>query len=260
METQPLSSNSNSEASSVARLPELSIREVLTPRVITAIINYSLLAYLDIALRALQPLFYTTSIPLGGLGFDAPLVGLCLGAFGLFSGLYQAFVFSPVYDRFGTKKIFVTSILTFVPMFGLFPLMNLSARKRGVDAITWAELTIQMVLYVLMDMGFSISFLKLIVTKTHGCTGCAFIYIRSAAPNSRSLGATNGLAQTCVSVVRAIGPAASTSLFAVSLQRNILRGNFVYVIMVLFSIGALYATTYLPRTLWQVPEENDQTS
>lgn len=135
----------------------LPIREVLTPRVVTAVVNYSLLAFLDITLRAIQPLFYTSGIKFGGLGFAPPIVGLCLGAFGLFSGLYQAFVFSPVYNRFGTKKIFVTSILTFIPMFALFPLMNLSARYNGVDALTWVELTLQMILYVLMDMGFSAS-------------------------------------------------------------------------------------------------------
>lgn len=117
--------------------------------------NYALLAFLDITLRALQPLFYTSKIQYGGLGFSPAVVGMCLGAFGLFSGLYQAFVFPSVYDRFGTKKVFVTSLLTFVPMFTLFPLMNLSAQRNGVDAITWIELTLQIILYVIMDMGFS---------------------------------------------------------------------------------------------------------
>ncbi|KAJ6461113.1 MFS general substrate transporter [Mycena sanguinolenta] len=217
----------------------LSLREVLTPRVITAVSNYSLLALLDIALRALQPLFYTLHIRNGGLGFSPPLVGLCLGAFGLFSGLYQATLFAPVYNRFGTKRIFVTSMVTFIPMFALFPLMNLSARGNGVNGIIFAELTLQMVLYVIMDMGFS----------------CAFIYMRSAAPNKHSLGATNGIGQTCVSIVRAFGPAASTSLFSLSLQRNLLGGWLVYVILVLVSALALLGTTSLPTKVWEVPEE-----
>lgn len=220
----------------------LPIREVLTGRVVTAIINYSLLAFLDIALRALQPLFYTMPIRYGGLGFSPPVVGLCLGAFGLLSGLYQAFVFSPVYDRFGTKKVFVTSILTFVPMFALFPLMNLSAVHHGINALTWVELGFQAILYVLMDMGFS----------------CAFIYIRAAAPNKRVLGATNGLAQTSISVVRAIGPALSTSLFSLSLERNILGGSFVYVVMVILTVGALYATTYLPKKIWDAAQDQEE--
>ncbi|KZP16700.1 MFS general substrate transporter [Athelia psychrophila] len=234
---------SEQEGSSVAQTKDkpLPIREVLTPRVVTAVVNYSLLAFLDITLRAIQPLFYTSGIKFGGLGFAPPIVGLCLGAFGLFSGLYQAFVFSPVYNRFGTKKIFVTSILTFIPMFALFPLMNLSARYNGVDALTWVELTLQMILYVLMDMGFS----------------CAFIYVRSAAPNRRSLGATNGLAQTCISVVRAIGPALSSSLYAVSVQRNIFGGWFVYIVLIIASALALLGSAYLPKKLWEVEEDEE---
>ncbi|KAJ6617519.1 MFS general substrate transporter [Mycena sp. CBHHK59/15] len=220
----------------------LSLREVLTPRVITAVANYSLLALLDIALRALQPLFYTIQIQYGGLGFSPPVVGLCLGAFGLFSGLYQATIFAPIYNRFGTKRIFVTSVLTFIPMFALFPLMNLSARHGGVNTVTWAELTLQMVLYVIMDMGFS----------------CAFIYVRSAAPSKRSLGATNGIAQTSISVVRGIGPVASTSLFAVSLEINLIGGWLVYVVLVVVSALALVATTYLPTTIWDADEDEDR--
>ncbi|KAF7360778.1 MFS general substrate transporter [Mycena venus] len=217
----------------------LPLREVLTPRVIVAVSNYSLLAFLDIALRALQPLFYTLHIRYGGLGFSPPIVGLCLGAFGLFSGLYQATIFVPIYNLFGTKNTFVVSVLTFMPMFALFPLMNLSARDNGVNAATWAAMTLQMILYIIMDMGFS----------------CALIYVRSAAPSKYSLGATNGIAQTCISIVRAIGPVASTSLFSISLEKHLLGGWLVYVVMVLISALSLIGTAYLPTKLWEVPEE-----
>ncbi|KAF8218231.1 major facilitator superfamily domain-containing protein [Mycena galopus ATCC 62051] len=225
--------------SSAPEIRHLSLREVLTPRVIVVVSNYSLLALLDIALRALQPLFYTLHIRFGGLGFSPPLVGLCLGAFGLFTGLYQATLFPSVYNRFGAKPIFVSSIMMFIPIFALLPLMNLSARHNGVNAVTFAELTIQMILYVWMDMAFS----------------CAFIYVRSAAPSKHSLGATNGIAQTCISIMRAIGPVASTSLFSFSLQRNLLGGWLVYVVMIFISALALLGTTYLPKKVWEVPEE-----
>ena len=55
--------------------------------------------------------------------------------------------------------------------------------------------------------------------------------VSSAAPNKRSLGAMNGLAQTIVSTLRALGPAAATSLFAFSLQNNILGGQFAYAVL-----------------------------
>lgn len=80
--------------------------------------------------------------------------------------------------------------------------------------------------------------------------GCAFIYVRAAAPSRRSLGATNGLAQTSISVVRAIGPALSNALFAVSLEKNIAGGWFVYIVFIALTGAALYAASYLPKTLW----------
>lgn len=88
-------------------------------------------------------------------------------------------------------------------------------------------------------------------------TGCAFIYVRSAAPNRRSLGATNGLAQTCISVVRAIGPALSSSLYAVSVQRNIFGGWFVYIVLIIASALALLGSAYLPKKLWEVEEDEE---
>jgi hypothetical protein len=57
------------------------------------------------------------------------------------------------------------------------------------------------------------------------------MYISTAAPNKRSLGATNGIAQTMVAIQRTVGPASAASLFAFSLKNNVLGGNFAYVVM-----------------------------
>jgi len=133
----------------------LSIRQILGyPRVVAAVLNYTFLAFLDISFRALQPLIYTTSIPYGGLGLPPPSVGVALGAFGLASGLFQTFSFVHIYNRLGPKPVFRLSISTYLPMFVLFPLMNLSALHGSVNLLTWIELALQISLYVLMDMGF----------------------------------------------------------------------------------------------------------
>jgi hypothetical protein len=76
------------------------------------------------------------------------------------------------------------------------------------------------------------------------------MYITAAAPNKRSLGATNGLAQTTVSIARAIGPAFATSLFSFSVEQNILGGYGVYSLFLVLSIGALLLATHLPAELW----------
>ena len=72
------------------------------------------------------------------------------------------------------------------------------------------------------------------------------IYLSSAAPRSR-LGATNGLAQTVASLMRAIGPYSATSLFAFSIDRNVLGGNFAYFVLVLIGVMSLGAASMFPR-------------
>ncbi|KAH9046368.1 hypothetical protein EDB83DRAFT_2203112, partial [Lactarius deliciosus] len=52
--------------------------------------------------------------------------------------------------------------------------------------------------------------------------------ISSSPPNKRSLGATNGLAQTVDAIQCAVGPAATASLFVSTLQNNVLGRQFAY--------------------------------
>lgn len=55
--------------------------------------------------------------------------------------------------------------------------------------------------------------------------------------------------------MRALGPVASTSLFAVSLQRNWLGGYGVYPIMIALASVLFTVSTHLPRNLW--PKEKE---
>jgi hypothetical protein len=77
------------------------------------------------------------------------------------------------------------------------------------------------------------------------------MYISTAAPNKRSLGATNGVAQTIVSIQRTVGPAAAASLFAFSLENDILRGNFVYVVLLAVVCFGLGVAAQLPKSMWK---------
>ena len=77
------------------------------------------------------------------------------------------------------------------------------------------------------------------------------MYISTAAPNKRSLSATNGIAQTIVSIQRTVGPAAAASLFAFSLENNILGGKFVYVVLVAVVLFGLNVAVLLPKNMWK---------
>ena len=77
------------------------------------------------------------------------------------------------------------------------------------------------------------------------------MYISTAAPNKRSLGATNGIAQTMVSIQRTVGPAAAASLFAFSLEHNILGGNLAYVVVLGIVWVGLCVAMKLPKNTWK---------
>jgi hypothetical protein len=84
-------------------------------------------------------------------------------------------------------------------------------------------------------------------------TDSVFMFIAAAAPNKRSLGATNGLAQTVVAIQRTVGPAAAASLFAFSLANDVLGlgGNFAYVVLLVVVCVGLGVAAQLPRYTWK---------
>jgi hypothetical protein len=75
------------------------------------------------------------------------------------------------------------------------------------------------------------------------------MYITAAAPNKRSLGATNGLAQMTASIVRAIGPAASTSMFAYSVQHKLMGGYAVYAVLITATASSVMLSAKLPESI-----------
>ena len=60
------------------------------------------------------------------------------------------------------------------------------------------------------------------------------------------MGSVNGLGQSITSIVRAIGPALTTSLFAISKEYNVLGGNLVYVILALLTTTLVVLSRRLP--------------
>ncbi|TBU27875.1 MFS general substrate transporter [Dichomitus squalens] len=215
------------------------LRSVLTRPVVLSIANYGVLALVEIAFLVLMPLFLSTPIALGGLGLKPPTIGAILGTLGIADGILQALFFARLIDAWGPKRVFQLGLSMFAPLYALYPLMNLYARVHGLTWVVWMMVGVQQLLLVIMDMSF----------------GAIFLFITSSVPDSRLLGATNGVAQVVAAVVRAIGPAASTSLFATSLERNWLGGYGVYAILIPFSVILSIVSTLLPREMWPKPGE-----
>ncbi|KAJ3568782.1 hypothetical protein NP233_g5486 [Leucocoprinus birnbaumii] len=223
----------------------LPLQAVLTRPVIISITNYIALAFLEIMLCSLLPLFFAMPIDIGGLGLSPPTIGYLLGSYGAVSGILNVFFFPAILKRFGEKRVFSLGMITFIPIYLLMPIMNIYARTWGIGLGVWLMVALEFLMMLLTTMSYEF------FTK-----GTIFIYITASVPDQRYLGATNGLSQTAVSIARAIGPALSTSLFSYSVQKDILGGYGVYVLMIAFSFLALVIVSFLPSHIWD--EMDDQ--
>ncbi|KZP17587.1 MFS general substrate transporter [Athelia psychrophila] len=221
-------------AEQIAHEAPVPLRGLLTRPVLLSVSVYGLLAMIEMAMRALFPLFYSSAIEYGGLGLSPTTIGIILGSFGLAGSLFQLVFFSKIIARWGVKRLLMTAMTAFVPLFAMFPLIHYMAWRWGMVPIVWAGIVLQIMIAIVMDMSF----------------GCIYIYMSAAAPNRRSLGATNGIAQTVASIVRVIGPAASTSLFAASAKHNLLGGYAVYLILTVLSGLSLFVVARMPKQPW----------
>ncbi|KAF8557103.1 MFS multidrug-resistance DHA1 sub-family [Imleria badia] len=222
--------NENTKKQDEAPLP---LRALLIPRVLIAAGNYAAFSLVEIAFRAVQPLFFATPLELGGLGLDPPRIGNILSVYGVVNGLFQVFFFADLHDRFGSKAMYSVAIASGVPVTLTLPLINALARTQGLSWIVWSLVTVQLALAIVLNMGYS----------------SIFIYIAAASPNRASLGATNGIAQLLVSITRAIGPASVTSMFSISTKTPEHAWFVYYYLLSLVCLG-IGASLLLPRKVW----------
>jgi len=230
------------------------LRQLMTRRVLLAVVNYATLALLDIAYRAIQPVFFSTPVDNGGLGLAPPSIGKILAFFGGLNGIFQVTCFMRAHSLWGTKKLFVGGLCCAIPMFALFPVMNALARVYGVGPAVYSVIALQVVFSLGLGSCYGMTSWLLVMEYRRvnlSLTGCIFIYISAASPNRASLGATNGIAQLLVSIVRAVGPATTTSLFSLSLAEGYVGGGLVYVVLLAISLAAVIFGTTLPQQVWQ---------
>jgi hypothetical protein len=132
------------------------LRELFVPRILTPLANYVYLAFLSMAFAALQPLFYSTPIELGGLGLPPSTIGVCLGTTAFMTGIFQVLFFDQIVKRWGAKRVFLFGLAAFLPIFACFPLINAFARAAGGRSrVVWVMIFVQMALVIVMDMSYS---------------------------------------------------------------------------------------------------------
>ena len=71
--------------------------------------------------------------------------------------------------------------------------------------------------------------------------------LNDIAPSPSTLGTLNALALTLVSGIRAVAPAAFSSIFATGVGNQILDGHLIWVILVLMALAYIAAVRWLPE-------------
>ncbi|KNZ80197.1 Protein ZINC INDUCED FACILITATOR-LIKE 1 [Termitomyces sp. J132] len=212
----------------------MSFSGLLIPQVLTPLLVYTFLSFVDMGMQVLLPLMYSTSISIGGLGFDAYRIGVILSIFGFVNAFVQFFFLGHLVRRFGPRNLLALTQLSNAVNIGLYPLLSFFVRRAGrADGIVWAIIVLQLISRLTAGMGW----------------GSIQLLIVDSAPNRASLGATNGMGQAVGCIARSVGPSVASSLFSLSLERNLVGGCLVYLVLVGFALLGLGITYMLPRKL-----------
>lgn len=140
----------------------LPLRSLMTFRVIIAAANYAFLSLVDIAFRAIQPLFFSTPIEMGGLGLPPSTIGNILSMFGILNGFFQIFFFAKIHDRWGSKRVFMAGIAAGIPLFLSFPVISYLARTQGLTPTLWVAVAVQIVFSIMPSLSYGACFMPMI--------------------------------------------------------------------------------------------------
>ncbi len=243
-----------------------SLGSLFTYDVVVPSANYALLSLLEISFRTTYPIFLSTPIDHGGLELPPRMIGKIMAIVGIFIGIFQICFFARINKRWGTKKVFMGGLASFLPAFALFPIISSLARQ-GYTLAVWVAIGLQIMFNVFWNSSFGLFIFQMIsrfIDFPLSFVGAIFIFIAAASPSHASLGATVGFSQVCrlidttdhlltlsqqttVSFMRAVGPAAANSLFSLSVSEGYLGGNLVYYVLMFGAAISLFVGCLLPR-------------
>jgi hypothetical protein len=230
--------------------PKPKVSELAAPAFICVIANIGFLAFIDMANAALLPLVYSTPIEYGGLGLEPYHIGILMSTAGITNGVLQTMFIGRVVRRFGCKTVYIVCFHTFLVSFATFPIANAFATRAGhVDWKTACVMAIQLVSLLFVGPCYSKPHSELgpaFHPLTFLVAGAMYLLIIEKTPSTNLLGSANAIAQMSTSGMRAFGPTIATSLFAISHQRHLAGGHFVYIALLTLTVIGILGARRLP--------------
>ncbi|EJT97729.1 MFS general substrate transporter [Dacryopinax primogenitus] len=195
-------------------------------------------------------LYAYTSVRSGGLSMSNPQIGFCLAGAGAVGASIQLWLFPRVVRKFGVP-VYPWLVALVIPMFIGAPILNGFARAVGSGAggrgdimpgVTYAGVAILLFIGRLAAMVFPLN----------------MILVKRSAPSKLAMGATYGMSQMVTASARAVSPWFVSSLFAFSIERNILGGNLIWLVMCCIGLVAVLQSLKVDRVLKDAARERGE--
>ncbi|XP_006455370.1 hypothetical protein AGABI2DRAFT_121287 [Agaricus bisporus var. bisporus H97] len=201
-------SPTHSSCSSTSERPTL--RSMLTSKVtLVIIVNYFFLSFTQMAYSVLMPLVYSTQLRFGGLGFNPYQIGMIMGIWGFLNAFIQVVLLGRLIREFST---------------------HLARRDGGVGVGTCIYMAVQLFFQFMAWMGY----------------GAIHVVVAETTPKP-ILGSINGIVQMAGCAARTIAPISASSLFSISMERQLLGGDLVYLVVVGIILAGIAFSLALPR-------------
>ncbi|OTA90022.1 hypothetical protein M434DRAFT_398262 [Hypoxylon sp. CO27-5] len=227
------SNDTEAEAGSSPTSPPVSPLDLLkAPGVGVVLYNYGHVMMLGFAYTAIVPVFWYTSPKLGGFGFTPLQISMFMGLTGISQALWLLLIFPPLQHRLGTNGVLRACGLAYPFFIGVQAFLNLLLYQdtHVTNIVFWTVAPI----LVAFGSGVSMAF-----------TGVQ-LALNDVSPSPATLGTLNALALTVTSGLRAFCPVLFTSLFAVSVKKQLLWGYLVWLILTILAAGFTISTRFLP--------------
>ena len=263
---QSSSSSSNSDYESSRH--ESHASSFLTRELVYIYLNYAALSFLDMGHYVLLPLFYSTSITLGGLGLDPFTIGITFGTSGFINAVIQAKLLGPLIRKYGARKIYIVTVPSLFVCFTLYPILRFLVQLSGrVDGFVIACMMIQIGFYMCIYCTYGTNYFLFLrcnssihLTRYHFQTGSIQVIMAQQVVDSGRMGTALGIGQMLTSGMRSISPFLVSSLFSISLQRHLAGGNLVFYILMGTTLLYIRISHMVPHPPASVKNKKEQRS
>ena len=210
--------------------PSMSIWGILnSPGVSVVLYIYGHVQFLGLAFTAVAPVFYFEPIHLGGFGFSPKWISIIIATGGLSQALWLLLLFPPLQHRFGTGGVLRACVYVWSFFFLLFPVLNLFL-KQDWEVAFWIVVFFGTAFGSGVAMGFT----------------AVQLALNDISPSSTTFGTLNALALALTSGIRAVTPAAFSSLYATGVKYQILGGELIWLILIICALTCVVGVRFLP--------------